>query len=172
MNKLQKLKGKPRYQSKSPSQYKKCRCRITSSFYGWVCRRLSCTLQDELVNTILNLCMYSIMPQSCTWWKDNEDWAQSAYKQERHEKGHSGLEAIVSGHVINHEYSWFGASPDGVVHDPGCNDLNGLIEIKCLYNGRDSIPFQAASQRGLCCRFEKNKLVLREQNHYNYQVQG
>ena len=109
------------------------------------------------------------MPQSCNWGKDNEDWAQSAYKQERHEKGHSGLEATMSGHVINPEYSWRGASPDGIVHDPGCNYRNGLIEIKCLYNWSDSTPFQAAFQKGLCCWLEKEKHVLREQNHYNYQ---
>ena len=57
----------------------------------------------------------------------------------------------MSGHVINPEYSWLGATPDGVVHDPGCNDPNRLIEINDLYNWRDDTPFQAASQKGLCC---------------------
>ena len=51
--------------------------------------------------------------------------------------------------VINPEYSWFGASPNGVVHGPGCTDPNRLLEIKCPYNYHDSIHFQAASQKGL-----------------------
>ena len=79
----------------------------------------------------------------------------------------------MSGHDINPEYSWLGASLDGVVHDPGCIDPNGILEIKCLNNHYDSSYFQAASQKGFCCRMEKGKLVLREQHHYYYyQVQG
>ena len=38
----------------------------------------------------------------------------------------------MSGLVIYPGYSWLGASPDGVVHDPGCTDPNGLLEIKCI----------------------------------------
>ena len=55
------------------------------------------------------------MPLSCAWGKDNEDEVLSAYKQEWHERGHSSLEVTMSGLVINPEYSWHGACPDGVV---------------------------------------------------------
>ena len=109
---------------------------------------------------------------SCAWGKDNEDGAPSAYKQEWHERGHSSLEVIMSGLVINPEYSWLGASPDSVVRDPDCIDPNGLLEIKGPYNYRDSTPFQAESQKGFCGLLEKGKLVLREQYHYYYLVQG
>ena len=64
----------------------------------------------------------------------------------------------MSGHVINSEYSWFGASLDGVVHDPSCTDPNGLLEIKCPCNYHDSTPFEAASQKELCCQLEKISL--------------
>ena len=90
----------------------------------------------------------------CAWGKDNEDRAQSGYKQECHERGHSSLEVTMLGLVINPEYFWLGASPDGVVHDPGCTDPNGLLEVMCPY---DSTPFQATSQKGFCCRLEKGK---------------
>ena len=63
--------------------------------------------------------MYRSMPLSCAWGKDNEDRALSAYKQEWHEREHSSLEVAMSGLVINPEYSWLGANPDGVVHDTG-----------------------------------------------------
>ncbi len=59
------------------------------------------------------------------------------------------------GLVINPECSWFGASLDGVLHDPGCTCPNGFPEIKCPCNYHDSTPFQAASQKELCCRLEK-----------------
>ena len=45
--------------------------------------------------------------------------------QEWHKRGHSSLEVTMSGLVINPEYSWLGASPDSVVHDPGCTHPNG-----------------------------------------------
>ena len=65
-------------------------CRITSSFFGRVCRRLSSTSLDPLVNSILNQCMYQSMPLPCSWEKDNENRTLRAYKQEWHERGHSG----------------------------------------------------------------------------------
>ena len=83
--------------------------------------------------------------------KDNEDRALSAYKQEWHERGHSSLEVTMLDLVINPDYSWLGASLDGVVHGPGCTDPNALLEIKCPYNYHDSIPFQAAPQKGFSC---------------------
>ena len=49
-------------QSKSLSWYEECRCRITSSFFGQVCRRLSSKSPDLLVNSILNQRMYQSMP--------------------------------------------------------------------------------------------------------------
>ena len=89
-----------------------------------------------------------------------------AFKQDWHEREHSSLEVTMSGLVINPEYSCLGASLDSVVHGSGCTDPNGVLKIKCPYNYRDSIPFQAASQKGFCCRLEKGKLVLREHHHY------
>ena len=75
--------------------------------------------------------MYRSMPLSCVWGMDSEDRAPSVYKQEWHERGHSSLEVTMSGLVINPEYSWLGVSLDGVVHDPGCTDPNGVLEVKC-----------------------------------------
>ena len=52
------IERKTRYYSRSLSWYEERRCRITSSFFGRVCPRLSSTSPDSLVNSILNLCMY------------------------------------------------------------------------------------------------------------------
>ena len=135
------MERKTRYQSKYLSWYEERRCRNIYAFFGQICRRVSSTSPDSLVDSILNQCMYRSMPLSSARGKDNEDRALSAYEQERHERGHSSLEVTVSGLVINPEYSWLGASLDGVVHDPGCTDPNGLLEIKCPCNYRDSTPF-------------------------------
>ena len=90
------------------------------------------------MNTILNQCMYRLMPLPCAWEKVKER-EHSAYKQEWRKRGHSNLEVIMSSH------SWLASNLDSVVHDPVCTHPNGLLEIKCLYNYHDSTPCQAAS---------------------------
>ena len=66
------------------------------------------------------------------------------------ERGHSSHEVTMSGLVINPVCSWLGASPDGVIHDPGCSDPNGLLEIKCPYNYYDSThPFSSSIQEAV-----------------------
>ena len=88
----------------------------------------------------------------------------SAYKQEWHKGGLSSLEIKMSCLVISPENSWPGASLDSVVHDPGCTDPNGLLKIKCPCNYRDYTLFQAASQKGFCCRLEKGICCLKSTN--------
>ena len=68
------------------------------------------------------------------------------------ERGHSSLEVTMSGLAINPEYSWLGAGPDGVVivvHDPGCTDPNGLLQIKYPGNYPDTPLFKHLPERFL-----------------------
>ena len=44
--------------------------------------------------------------------------ALNAYKQTMHDKGHTNLVVMMSGLIINPEYAYLGASPDGIVSDP------------------------------------------------------
>ena len=53
-----------------------------------------------------------------------------------------------------------------IVHDPGCTDPIGFLEIEYPYNYCDSTPFQAATQKVFCCLLEKGRIVLREQRYY------
>ena len=86
--------------------------------------------------------------------------------KEWHEREYSSLEVTMLGLVINPEYSWLGASPDGVVHDPGCTDPNGLLEINCPYNYHDSTSFQAAAQKEFVAGwkrvslFKENNIII------------
>ena len=100
------IERKTRYQSKSLSWYES-HCRITSSFFCGVCR-ISITLSDSLVNSILNQCMYQIDATVCAWGKDNEDRSLSAFKQEWHER---------SAVRISRNHS---KSLDKVAHDTSC----------------------------------------------------
>ena len=71
--------------------------------------------------------MYQSMPLSCAWGKDNEKKTLNAYKQTMHDKGHTNLVVMMSGLIINPEYTYLGASPDGIVSDPTSTNPNGLL---------------------------------------------
>ena len=58
------MEKKTKYQSRSLPWYEERHCRITSSFFGRVCMKLSSTSPDSLVNSILNQRMYRSMPLS------------------------------------------------------------------------------------------------------------
>ena len=60
-----------------------------------------------------------------------------------------------SGLVINTEYTFLGASPDGLVHDPVSADANGLLEIKCPYQLKDISPYEAAQQKSFFLLFTR-----------------
>ena len=84
------------------------------------------------------------MPAACAWGKNNESKAKDAYVKTN---GHNNLQVSESGLVINTEYTFLGASPDGLVHDPVSADANGLLEIKCPYLLKDISPYEAAQQK-------------------------
>ncbi len=86
--------------------------------------------------------------------------------------GHRNLKVLASGLVINTEFCFLGASPDGVVYDPLSADPDGLLEIKCPYVQRDISPHHAAKQKSFVCYLENRNIHLKTQHQYYYQVQG
>ena len=50
---------------------------------------------------------------------------------------HAGLTCPQVGFIVNPSKSWLGASPDGLVDGPSCNQPDGLLEIKCPYVARN-----------------------------------
>ena len=97
---------------------------------------------------------------------NNKVSALSANKQEFHEKGHSSLDVAMLGPVTNLEYSWLGVNPEGVAHDTGCTDPNGLLDIKFPYNCPESTHFIQHPKKffvvGLkwVCLFLENNLIV------------
>ncbi len=137
--------------------------RITASFFGRVCRRLPTTTSDTLVNSIVNLKNYQSMPVACAWGKNNESKARNAYFENMKMTGHSNLEVFESGLVVNIKYSFLGASPDGVIHDPVSADPDGLLEIKCP-GQRDISPYEAARQKSSFVYYKDGNLHLKKNN--------
>ena len=80
---------------------------------------------------------------------------KDAYVTKMRTNGHNNLQVSESGLVINTEYTFLGANPDGLVHDPVSADANGLLEIKCPYQLKDISPYEAAQQKSFFLLFTR-----------------
>ncbi len=153
------IEANTRAQAVSPKWYEERKLRITASCFGRVCRRLTSTSLDALVKLIINQKIYKSMPAACAGGKNNESQAIDIYITTMIGDGHTGLEVKRSGLVINPDYTFLGASPDGLVTDPISEDHNGLLEIKCPYVHKDCTPLEAAQQKKFFCNLDNGKLI-------------
>ena len=63
-----------------------------------------------------------------------------------------------TGLIINPDFPYLGASPDGLVTDTSSPDPNGFLEIKCPFKHRTLDPNQAAEHKDLCCELKDRVL--------------
>ncbi len=76
--------------------------------------------------------------------------------------------------IINPNYCFLGASPDGAVYNPS-NTLEpyGFLEVKYPYSARNQTPAEACHIEGFYCTLNSEKsLQLKTSHHYYAQVQG
>ena len=71
---------------------------------------------------------------------------------------------------MNSKYPYSGASVDGIVSCPKCDD--GIVEIKCPYKWQHNSPIDACQDAGFCCENVNDQLLLKSNHHYYYQVMG
>jgi hypothetical protein len=73
------------------------------------------------------------------------------------------------GFVINNEFNFLGASPDGKICD---NGDTGLVEVKCPYSARNMEIEEACELPGFYLINDGNKISLNKRHAYYAQVQG
>jgi len=71
-------------------------------------------------------------------------------------QGHKGLQVEDCGFIVSQQEGYLGMFPDGRVHDPSSDQLNGIIEINCPYTKRTQTPQQACDDPSFYCKFEQN----------------
>ena len=79
---------------------------------------------------------------------------------------HSSFTVETTGLHICPNYPYLGASPDGLISCTCCG--RGILEIKCPYSMRNSIPTSVPYLR----TSESGKYSLAVTHNYYYQVQG
>ena len=75
------------------------------------------------------------------WGCDHEQTAYDAYRRQVSGK-HINFKLSKSGLVVNTQFPFMGASPDGVLGCSCCD--NGVLEIKCPFSCRDKAFLEKA----------------------------
>ena len=148
--------------------------RITASIFKDCVMKINENL--EVINptkcrtVISKVCRYypNISSKATNWGINNESAARSIYSQSM-KNMHKEFTIKESGFFIDTKYSFLGASPDGLVeclcHTPG------LLEIKCPFTYRDMTTHDYSLQPNSCLQKVDNKISLKHDHSYFYQVQ-
>jgi hypothetical protein len=78
------------------------------------------------------------------------------------------MSVVSCGLFVHEEYSFLGASPDGLI------DEDSIIEIKCPFSARDLTAEEAVKSKIIkfCYIDTENKIRLKPNDSYMYQIQG
>lgn len=161
-----------REQRLSPLWFAVRRHRITASMFGSVLSRKADTPPDSLVLRIIQPKHFST--PATTYGIEKEDVAIKEYISYQRSHGHTDLMVSSSGVIINPDYYYLGASPDGSVYDPTSKEQPfGYLEVKCPYATRNLTPVEACSKSGFFCEVDATgQLKLKQSSPYYSQVQG
>ena len=143
--------------------------RVTSSRVKAVCHTNTANPAQSLVKSICYPLELSFSSKETEWGKNNEKRARDLYFKNL-QLLHEDLVIADSRLVINPQWPFIAASPDGVVDCKCCENV--VLEIKCPYVHRnDSIEVAVSNDRNFCLEVHEDTLHLNRNHAYYYQVQ-
>lgn len=143
--------------------------RVTASRMKAVCHTNVANPSQSLVKSICYPEAFSFVSKQTAWGCKHEKKARDIYCRIT-SSSHDDFHVLDSGLVINPQWPFIGASPDGVIECSCCG--KGVLEIKCPFCHRDSSIISAAKEDPKFCLKEVDgKLTLDETHSYYYQVQ-
>lgn len=153
------LEEATRDQCSSELWFKERRKRLTASQFGLVMKRR--TITDKFIETLINPKQFS--SAATGYGASNEKKALRAYILK------TGYHTHTCGLLVNPNFPFLGASPDGKV----CSDGKcGLIEVKCPFSARDMTIKEACGLKDFCLEDVDGHIKLKKCHNYMYQVQG
>ncbi|XP_041354555.1 uncharacterized protein LOC121372325 [Gigantopelta aegis] len=136
--------------------------RITASNFGKILQ-LKSVPSSKFLENIFN--SKEISAAHLEYGRRNEPKAKAKYLELYHTR-----HIHECGLVVNKEFLFLGASPDGKVCD---NNDCGLIEVKCPYTARDHTINQAVDElKKFILKREGNSIVFPQNHQYYDQVQA
>ena len=165
----QSIEKATRDQSKSNLWYKYRSGKVTASRMKAICGTRIEKPSKSLIKSICYPDAYSFSSKQTDWGHKQEKRARELYCKEVG-PNHEMFEIMDSGLVINPQYPYLGASPDGIVSCSCCG--KGVVELKCPYTHRDdTIKNAAIKDKTFCVMEEEGRLKLRHDHAYYYQIQ-
>ena len=130
----------------------------------------------DVTNPAQSLVKSICYPQELSFSSKQTDWGLKHKKVARElylkaqKQHHNDLIVADSGLVINPQWPFVAATPDGIVDCKCCG--KGVLEIKCPYSHRDESVESAASKGEKFClkKDDKGSLHLDHGHSYYYQV--
>ena len=106
------------------------------------------------------------------WGTFREEDSNREYLKRKRELS-PNISTSKCGLVVPVANPWLGASPDGLVHDPTSDPLDGLVEFKNPYTARNMTLDEAVTnQKSFClCHGSTQELQLKAKHDYYYQMQ-
>nr|CAH7732897.1 unnamed protein product [Callosobruchus chinensis] len=127
--------------------------RVTSSYFGRICKVRDAASFQNIIESITSCADVQI--PATTHGRNFEKHAIELYEKI------SNVTCSRSGLVIHRQYPYLAASPDGLVGS------DGIVEVKCPYNARNSDPHKYNFDF-----LNKNGESVRCVHNYYYQIQG
>ena len=151
-----------REQSDSTKWFDERKNHLTASNFGRVLNRKSAP-NEKFLGSLFSA--RQISAPSLDYGKRHEDDAKSKYLEM-----YSSRHIHKCGLIVNKEFAFLGASPDGKVCD---NGQCGLVEIKCPFTARSmTISDACDTLRDFFLSKDNNVITLKKSHAYYAQVQG
>ncbi len=143
--------------------------RVTASRLKAACHTNLSQPSQSLIKSVCYPENYKFTSRATSWGCQHEKEAREAYICEIQTK-HLNVTVTDRGLVIDPNYPYLGASPDGYVKCVCCGP--GVIEIKCPYLCRDR-PFLDATDDGrfFLGKDSEGQFYLQHKHAYYYQIQ-
>ncbi len=93
----------------------------------------------------------------------HEKAARDYYYEKRMKKSHTAFSITNSGFVINPEWPFIGATPDGVVSCACCG--KGVMEIKCPYCHKGQNIEDCIQDKNFCIKKNSDGILELDRSH-------
>lgn len=159
------LERNTRDQSDSELWHSERMKRLTASNFARVLNRKK-TITDVLLKSLFTGSSKHINVAPLKHGREHEATAKERYL-EKYPYRHFH----PCGLVVNNDFAFLGASPDGIVCD---NGKSGIVEVKCPYSARDMSLLEACNNNKIAYlkKTDTGKLSLDKRHKHYAQVQG
>ena len=158
------MEEKTRLQYKSEAWLKERKLRFTASKFGRVSRR-----QKNFEKFCKD--MMNAKPVTTQSMEHGILYEPVALREYQHYRKKLGCPVKVTV-FVSPKIFVLGCSPDGKVVDPSCEDMFGLVEVKCPSSKFNVTPTDATSDSRFCLHMENGVAKLKKDHEYYDQVQG